>query len=164
MNETIARARVDFLQSKDDLVHALATTPDERLNWSPSPTSRTPIQQVAHAACAIGHLADTLDGRPFDVATMEEADRRFRAWEGTFRTREEVLALLEREACAFVRWLDALAPERLGTAVEMPFGVGSAPLSLAITLPAAHTRWHLAQLEYIQTIYGDRDWHADGLC
>ena len=33
-------------------------------------------------------------------------------------------------------------------------------MSVAITLPADHMRGHIAQIEYIQTIWGDYDWHV----
>jgi len=118
--------RVEFTGARDVMAHALATTPDDRINWSPSPTARTPVQQVAHAAAAVAHLTATLDGRRFAVPTPAEADLEFRAWERQFTTRDEVLSLLARNGDAF---------------------------------PALHTRVHAAQIDYIQTIYGDHDWH-----
>ena len=48
--EIIEHAKTDFLQAKERLCQALAATPDDRLNWAPSATARTPIQQTAHAA------------------------------------------------------------------------------------------------------------------
>ena len=32
-------------------------------------------------------------------------------------------------------------------------------MSVGITFPAYHTHGHVAQMDYIQTIYGDQDWH-----
>ena len=43
--------------------------------------------------------------------------------------------------------------------VDMPFGLEPMPVAVVITFPTFHTRSHIPQIEYIQTIYGDRDWH-----
>lgn len=157
--DRIESARNEFLQAKSGLLRALSNTPDERLNWSPSPTARSPLHQVAHAAQSIANIHGFLDGRTFDVPTPEEADRGFREWEGAFTRRDEVVNLLETNAAAFVAWLDGLDPERCGSLVTTPFGMGSVPIEIAISFPALHTRWHHAQLDYIQTVYGDVDWH-----
>jgi hypothetical protein len=157
--ETIDSAKGNFLYAKSQLVRALNTTPDDRINWSPAPSARTPIEIAAHAAEGVKNIHGTLDGRTFAVPTPEEADRGFRAWEAQFKTREKVLDLLERNSEAFVGWLDGLTPERLETMVTMPFGMGQVPLSMAITFVARHTQYHVAQMDYVQTLYGDRDWH-----
>lgn len=159
MNDPIQSAKGDFLQAKAGLLHALSTTPDERLNWSPSPTARSPLHQVVHAAESIRNIHGFLDGRTFDVPTPEEADQGFREFERSFSRRDEAVGLFESRADAFVAWLDALGAERLGSLVTTPFGMGAVPTEVAITFPALHTRWHQAQIDYIQTIYGDLDWH-----
>ena len=33
------------------------------------------------------------------------------------------------------------------------------PMSAGVTFAAYHTHGHVAQMDYIQTIYGDQDWH-----
>ncbi len=159
MQDTIHQAKSAFLQAKGRLAHALTTTPDDRINWSPSPTARTPVQQVAHAAAAIKALHETFDGRTFKAASTAEADQGFREWEQGLRTREEALGLLEKNSAEYLAWLDTLTPERLALMIELPFGLGQVPLSVAITFPPAHTNDHAAQIDYIQTVYGDHDWH-----
>lgn len=159
MKDPIESAKADFLQAKGGILHALSTTPDDRLTWSPSPTARSPLHQVVHAAQSIGNIHGFLDRRTFDVPTPEEADRGFREFERGITRREEAVSLLESKSDAFVAWLDALPEERLGSLVTTPFGMGQVPTELAITFPALHTRWHQAQIDYIQTIYGDLDWH-----
>ena len=157
--ETIERAKTDFLRAKQLLCDALETTPDDRVNWSPSATSRTPIQLVAHAASALEHIREMLNGHTFAIPTTAEADKFFRESEQQFRTREQVLLLLEENSTAYLQFLDTLTPEALGTSVEMPFGLGKAPMSAALSAAIDHTKWHASQIDYIQTIYGDRVWH-----
>jgi len=158
--EAIERAKAEFLRAKQGLARALATTPDDRLNWSPSPTARTPVELVGHAAGAIRSLHETLDGRTPQFGGPAEADRYFREIDKHFTSREQVLGMLEENSAAYIAWLDALTPERLNSMVELPFGFGQIPVAIGITLVPGHTNGHTAQLEYIQTIYGDRDWHV----
>ena len=160
-SETIEKAKQTFLQEKERLVLGLSTTPDERLNWSPSETARTPIQIVAHAAYVIGSLNRTLDGDTFSIPTTAEADRSFREFERDFTTRDQALELLEQNSAAYVAWLDQLSEARLSDDVNLPFSAAEVLMAEVLDLAAQHTRWHAAQLDYVQTIYGDHEWHRD---
>src|SRR5947207_6071947 len=105
MDDAISKAKQEFLAAKKSLARNLATTPDDRINWSPSPTSRTPVQQVAHVAEAIRNIHGMLEGRPFGVKNVAEADKGFREWERKFSTREQVLSMLEDNSANYVAWL-----------------------------------------------------------
>lgn len=153
-------AKQAFLGEAERLAFGLSTTPDERLNWSPSTTARTPLAIVAHAAFVVDCIRRTLDGDMFSIPTTAETDRSFREFERDFTTREHALELLEQNSAAYAAWLEALPPSRLNDIVKMPFSLGEVPMHLAVTLPAQHTRWHAAQLDYLQTIYGDHDWYV----
>lgn len=157
--QTMERAKADFTQAKDALSRALAATPDERLNWSPSATARTPLHQAAHAAKAIRQICELLEGRPFPSNSTAEFDASLRAWEEQFTAREPVLALLESNSAAYLQWLDALTPEALEGSIELPFGSGNACMAQARSFAPHHTNWHTAQINYIQTIYGDQVWN-----
>ena len=158
-DEAIEAARRSFFDEKERLARTLSRTPDDRLKWSPSPNSRTPLALVVHAAYAIGSVHRMLVGNPFSIPTTAEADRSFREFERDFTTREQALDLLEENGTAYVEWLNALSSSRLDDMVTLPFGLGAAPLSAALSFVPDHTRWHCAQLEYVQTAYGDHDWH-----
>lgn len=157
--EVIEHARTNFLQSKGLLFHALSTTPDDRLNWSPSPTARTPIQQAAHAAESLKGILEVLNGRTLPFQNTTEADKSFRERERQFTAREPVLGLLEENSAEYVQWLEALTPQDLNSTVELSFGLGTKCLTEALSFAPSHLGWHAAQINYIQTTYGDRDWH-----
>lgn len=156
---SIEQAKQNFLHAIARMKTAIRTIPDDKVNWSPTPTARSPIAVVAHAAAAIHALHETFDGRTFSIPTPAQADIHFLEYERQFSTREQVLDLLEANADALVAWFDQLQPDRLTAPVTLPFGMGEVPLELAITFPTHHTNDHSAQLDYIQTILGDRVWH-----
>jgi len=156
--DTVAKTKDEFLRAKAQLIRALEKTPDDRINWSPSETARSPLHVVAHAACAIEFIHQMMMGKPFEIATTAEADEYFLKAERPYTTREEALSLLETKSDAFVTWLDSATTDDLAGMAQLPFGMGAVPVSLGITFPAMHTQGHTAQIDYIQTIYGDRVW------
>jgi len=156
MEDVISEAKAELLRAKSRIVTALTTTPDDKIGWSPAPTARTPIELVAHSALGISGIQEVLAGKPFPFSDMTAADTEFRAAEKEFATREQALGLLEKNTAAYVAWLDTLTAEQIG-ATFTEFGRPIAMAS-AITFAADHLRNHAAQLEYIQTIYGDREW------
>jgi hypothetical protein len=159
MEDIVSGAKENFTRAKDRMVKVLAETPDDRINWSPTETARTPVQLVAHAAAALGSITDFCSGRPVNLPDTGGADKKFREWEKQCTSREEALALLEKNSAAHVALLDSLTPDSFAKMVQLPFGMGEVPLAAVITVGGDHTRFHCAQLEYVQTIYGDRDWH-----
>ena len=96
-------------------------------------------------------------GKPFPFASMAEMDATFRAEEETVKTKEQALALLEETSDAYLKWLDTVTPEQIASTVQFPMGV--MPMAVAITFAADHMRSNAAQLDYLQTIVGDLDWH-----
>lgn len=155
--QTINEAKAEFLRAKERLAKDLATTPDDKINWSPSATARTPIECVAHAAISIGGMQKWISGEPFQFKGVDELDAYSRSEEAKYKTREAVLKTLNENTDNFINWLDSLTPEQLSSTFHAPFG--DFPMAAAITFPADHLRNHCGQIEYIQTIYGDRDWH-----
>jgi hypothetical protein len=157
MENIIPEAKAEFIRAKERMVRALATTPDDKINWSPGSCARTPLQQVAHGAMSIPGIQGMLDGKPFPYADIAEADAAWRAAEKEITTREQVLGLLEQHSAEYLVWLDTLTSEQLASTLQLPFG--SFPMAAAITFPADHLRNHASQMDYIQTVYGDQDWH-----
>jgi hypothetical protein len=158
MDDTISRAKAEYLRAKARLLIALDTTPDEKLTWSPSESARTPVQLVAHAAFAVPLVQSVICGAPWPYASLTEADAAFRAADKAFQNREQVKVYLEETSDNFIAWMDSLSPEQVGSTVQTIFG--SFPMGAAISLAAEHMRGHIAQIEYIQTIWGDYDWHV----
>ena len=158
MERIIESTIAGLTQAKDQLIRVLDNTPDDRINWSPAPTARTAIQIVAHSAFSLGFQSDMLNGTPYPAPTMAEADAEFWAMEREFTSRDKVLGLLETNFQKMVTTLKNLDPNNLDIMVKLPFGMGEAPMHYMLVFPALHTRTHTAQLEYLQTIYGDRKW------
>ena len=74
MKDTISRTKAEMVTAKARMMHALATTPEDRLKWAPSATARTPLQQVAHSAQSISIIQDMLSGKHSPYAGTGEED------------------------------------------------------------------------------------------
>lgn len=159
MQVAVEHAKGQLAYAKQRMEHAFANIPEDRLCWSPSPTARTPVQIVVHAADAVTNIQSQLNGTPFHIPTTAEADAHFLHMEKEFSTREDALRLLDERCSGYVEWLDAMTPEIFNGTMPLPFGLGAMPVSMALDVPAGHMNGHTGQLEYIQTILGDRDWH-----
>ena len=157
MENIITEAKAEFIRAKERMARALATTPDDKINWTPGSCARTPLQQVVHSAMAVSGIQEMLVGKPFPYADVAEADSTWRAEEKEFTTREQALSLLEQSSAEYLAWLDTLTDAQVASTLQLPFG--AFPMASAITFPADHLRNHAAQIDYIQTIYGDQDWH-----
>ena len=181
MQNTINQTKAGLDYICRQLEHVLACTPDERLNWSPSSTARTPLEVAAHIAMSVtgiqlmleekprlmgefgkgAEAAVVLTGKPGEIAypfeTVADIDVAFRAEEKKFKTREAVMELMNSVIAEFKRWLDTLTPEQFDSILMTAFG--PVPMSFGITLVAMHSGIHISQIEYIQTIYGDMDRH-----
>jgi hypothetical protein len=157
MENPVEQAKADLGRAAGRLKTLLTKTPEDKLNWSPSPTSRTPVQIVGHSATSIEGIQSMLMGEPFAFSSTAEMDSRLMESEKEFTSPEQVTELLDKNTAAYDAGLDSLTPEQVASTVHSP--MGPMPLSVAIMFPAMHTLGHCGQLEYVQTIYGDRDWY-----
>ena len=157
MNPIAENTKNDFLRTKDRLLTMINATPEDRLYWSPAPTARTPVQLFVHSINALQFLHESFMGKPVPMLSTAEFDAYNRALDDETPTKEEAVVRLEVLSNAFVAWLEQVSDETLETMWESPFG--TLPMSIAITFPARHAEGHISQLEYVQTIYGDRVWH-----
>lgn len=78
---TIQEAKQVFEMSVQRIERILASTPDDRLLWSPGPAARTPLAQVVHAATSIRNIHRAMMGNRYSTPTREEADAEFLALE-----------------------------------------------------------------------------------
>ncbi len=159
MNSSIEQAKQTFIRTSDTLLKIFNNTAPDRMNWSPSPTARTPVQVLAHSAHAVRNIQQMFEGNPFAIPRTDEAEKVFAEHDQMFTSAEEVVAYWEEGKTNLLAFYDGLTESDLDRMCTLPFGLGQAPLGAILTAPSDHTVGHIGQLEYIQTIYGDRHWH-----
>ncbi|HEY3782072.1 MAG TPA: DinB family protein [Fimbriimonadaceae bacterium] len=158
MTREVAAAVEEVNQMGARLLRDFANVPEDRLNWTPSPTARSPLALVAHCGFSLGFICELLSGKPFAAPTTEQADAEHLALEKTITTRQQALDLWRANLTKYIALLESMSEEDMAKMVTLPFGLGAAPMSYMVSVGAIHTREHVAQLEYLQTVYGDRVW------
>lgn len=136
----------------------LTRIPVEKQTWSYSDSSRSAVEIVAHSGWSLGWIRSMLEGIPYPAANTAEGDREMREIELGFKDAESALALLDENSGAWINYVRGLAMDDLDQVVQMPFGFGEVRVRDALGAAAWHTSDHCAQIEYIQTMLGDRDW------
>jgi hypothetical protein len=107
----------------------------------------------------MANIEQQLRGIPFEIPNSTEAQKAFHLHDAQFTDRASVRDYLIQNAAKYAAYLDSLTPEMLEQPCQLPFGLGYASVGYFMTMVGLHTMAHTAQVEYIQTIYGDHDWH-----
>ncbi|HRF58319.1 MAG TPA: DinB family protein [Fimbriimonadaceae bacterium] len=143
----------------EDLLRSAAAIPPDRLDWSPNETSRSTLSQLQEiAAGARWILAIVRDRRmpEFDDHARRESDRLRQTYDTLERCRDAARATTD-ELLAEVA---AFPDDHLEDEIALPFGGGTI-LTMAEILQLHYWNvvYHLGQINYIQTILGDREMH-----
>ncbi len=158
IEEYIQEAIGFYTHASERVEKNLNTTVDDKLRWAPSPTSRSPLAIAVHCALAVKGMTRSLSGTEPTPSGMTTAqmDDWLRQQEEAVTTRKEALALLREASDEHISWLKAITPEVLDGTADL--GFGPMPTKVVIHIVAGHLHDHAAQIEYIQSIYGDREW------
>lgn len=135
----------------------LSFIPDEKLNFAPSNTSKSPLQIAAHIALTNKGFASMLRGEPSKFNSVKELLVWLDGEEKKLNTKEAVLKEIDNSASELLSAIESLNEENLDEVVKAATGARSKRDSLARV--GNHIFMHGAQLDYIQTIWGDNDPH-----
>lgn len=153
MHDLIASSKANAVRGMNTFLHDLSHVPDDKLNWSPSPTAKSALQIAAHCAVTVGNFAEMIQARklPQDVA---EHVAQTAAAEAALTSRAEIEALYRANTDAVVAALDTLTPEEVAMSLESSLG-WSMPMTFLMELPWMHAISHAGQIVYLQTCWGD---------
>lgn len=147
-----------LLVSVSRLRFSVGRVPQDHLTWSPSLTARSPVEIVAHCGWSLGWIASMLNGKPYPAPNTQEGDLQMREFERGITDLGAAFELLESNTSKWVETVRGLSVEDLDRVVDLPFGLGKQQVRDVLSSASWHTNDHCAQIEYIQTILGDRDW------
>ncbi len=132
------------------MAHFVKQTPADRLDWKPEADpggqGRSVLDQVRECVGIYRMVAAVLSGGAptQDVPDIADADTAERE--------------LKESARAYADAVRAQSPEMLTQTYDI--GFGQVPGSFVITMPARNMMYHVGQICYIQTLYGDMDFEV----
>ena len=131
--------------------------PDDKLTWTPTPTSKSPIRVAAHTALYAGRFASMLrEGKLPAPENLDEWIAKNHAEEIALTDRKELEAVFRKGTEEVLAALDALPHEAVESTLESGQG-WSAPMTWLMKLPGWHATLHTGQIDYLQTCWDDQE-------
>ena len=157
VNETAAKLTQ---QAADKLVKNLNVMPAEKQQWKPPQEGRSAHDQILECAVMNGFAAKILNDLAFP--NMETMD-----WGGMFGkaaaendTVEKLLSTLEKSTADLIAATKAFPADKLSDTVMIPFDGSTRTWAEVIFFPYWNMTYHEGQINYIQLLYGDKEFHA----
>lgn len=154
--DPIETAKQRAVGGMDMFLRNFAHIPDDKLNWSPTPTSKTALRVAAHTALYAGRFAKMIRDRQLpSPVNIEEWVAANVAEENTVKDRAEMEQIFRKGTEEVLAALDSLTPEELE--INLSSGGGfTMPMKQLINLPGWHATLHLGQIDYLQTCWDDQ--------
>ena len=142
----------------DDLERTARAVPDDKLNWKPLDNGRSIfdlLREAAQMPVLSLHLLQSPDNfNPFEMFPQLMQDAQ--SW-----TRDECLAKLRANTYAAIEAIRTTPDDKLEEMLTLPMMGSDQPLSLGAWVMLLYRTFvsRFAQINYIQTLYGDFEFH-----
>lgn len=157
MQEVIGQAKQNIVRGKERLLKTFSFVPDDKLAWSPTPTSKSALRIVAHIGISNEGMAGIVRGEKPPFSDMRELFAMIDAEELKIASRAAAVQLVEEGTNQALAALDSLTPEQLGGMAGLPGA--EMPMAQFIMVIGMHMLNHAAQIDYLQTTWGDLENH-----
>jgi len=146
---------------KDGLVSTFNAVPEDKVDWKPLENGRTALDLLSEAAqfSELATLVANSKGQidaSFNLMGLFQQKKAERVgW-----TKEKALETLEANHNAMIAAIEALTEEELNLPVSIAMRSGAIrPVDFWIMMTHRTYIARFAQINYIQTLYGDTDFH-----
>ena len=160
MDSFVEFCKQSAVEGMEWCLHALSFVPDDKLAWTPTPTSKSAIRIAAHTALYPAVFAGMIRDRKLPASDNLEAWLEKRnAAEVALATRGEIESVFRKGTEEVLVALDSVPQDAIGTSLDSGFG-WSMPMTRLRRLPGIHALQHAAQIEYLQTCWDDQEVHV----
>ncbi len=153
MNPAIELGKLTAVQGMDMFLRNFSKVPDDKLTWSPTPTSKSALRIAAHVAVTNANFADFIRNRK--LPTEDEVPdfvARTTAAELAITSKEEMERVFRENTQKVLDALDTLTDEDL----DIVFGSSHMSMKFLTRLAGWHATLHLGQIDYLQTCWDDQ--------
>lgn len=155
--DPIETAKQRAVGGMDMFLRNFAHVPDDKLNWSPTPSSKSAIRVAAHTALYAGRFARMISDRQLPAPTnLEEWIANNNAEEAALTDRVEMERVFREGTAAVIAALDSLTANEIDQTLKSGNGF-EMPMKQLINLPGWHATLHLGQIDYLQTCWDDQE-------
>ncbi|HWD41447.1 MAG TPA: DinB family protein [Fimbriimonas sp.] len=154
----IDQCKQNLMMGKSRLLMTLSFVPEDKLAYQPCETAKSAIAIAAHVALSNYFFASMIRGEnPWEGIDMEKMQAERKQKEAALDTREKVAEELEKSTALVASALDGITDEVYTSVLQTP--VMTAPMGFFMTIPGRHMDNHASQIDYLQTMWGDMEWH-----
>ena len=139
----------------DTLVRNVRAMPADKVAWQPIEKGRTALSQLQECAIISGFTTYTLQNHALPADFNEAYGREM----GEIDTVDKAIARLEERTSALVKVIDAFPDTDLEKTVKMPWMEQPSTLAEVMFMTYWNVVYHVGQVSYIQTLYGDKEMH-----
>jgi hypothetical protein len=159
MESLVAACKRGAVEAMEYFLTVLSFVPDDKLTWTPTPTAKSAIRIAAHTALYAGRFARMIrDGKLPGSDNLAERMAQRNAEEVAITSRTEMERIFRKGTDEVIAALDAVPPEAIEATLDSGFG-WSMPMTDLMNMPAIHAHSHCAQIDYLQTCWGDQEVH-----
>ncbi len=142
-------------------LRTFAYVPDDKLNWTPTATSKSAIRIAVHTALHAGRFAKMIRDRALpQVDNLEEWLAKNLAEEVAVTDRAEMEAIFRKGTEEVLTALDSLTAEEVEIVLDSGQG-WSMPMTQLMNLPGWHATLHAGQIDYLQTCWDDQQIYVE---
>ncbi|HLK15362.1 MAG TPA: DinB family protein [Fimbriimonadaceae bacterium] len=139
-------------QVNDSLLRNYEAMPEEKRDWRPLDLGRSALDQLRECAVVNGWAAEIL--RSGAVPKID-----FTKENEALSDPHAAIAAFRRNSGALTDAIRSLAPESFGNQVTLPWSKEPTTLFECTLLGYWNSSYHLGQISFIQTLYGDNEMH-----
>jgi hypothetical protein len=137
------------------LIKNVRAMPDDKQGWQPLEKGRTALSQLQECAIIGGFTIYTLKNKALPPDFQEAFGRET----AQLDTVDKAVARLEQQTAALAETIHALPNGDLELTVKMPWAEEPKTLAELMFMTYWNTVYHIGQVSYIQTLYGDNEMH-----
>ena len=156
MNQIVELAKLTAVQGMDMFLRNFSYVPDDKLNWSPTPTSKSPLRVAAHTAVTNANFADFIRNRKLPAGDdIPDFMARTKAAEEAITSKEEMERVFRENTQKVLDALDTLSDEDVESVLDSGQGWDMS-MKFLMRLAGWHATLHLGQIDYLQTCWDDQ--------
>jgi len=149
----IESAKRSAVSGMEMFLRNFSKVPDDKLNWTPTPTSKSALRVAAHTALYAGRFAAMIRERHLPkVDNLDQWLGGREAEEVALQSRSEVERVFRQGTVEVLAALDGLAAEDVERVLDSGQG-WTMPMTQLIGLPGWHATLHTGQIDYLQTCW-----------
>jgi len=153
---SVEAAKKSAINNMEMFLRNFSHVPDDKLDFKPVPTAKSPLRIAAHTALYAGRFANMIRERGLPTPdSIEEWVAANEAEEVAVKTRAEVERIFREGTAEVLAALDSLTPEEVEMTLESGQG-WSMPMKFLMDLPGWHATLHTGQIDYLQTCWDDQ--------